>query len=123
MAKGKTVRSGNKINKRAGSGKSTGKTQPNGKKASIRPPFDKEAFKTRLEWEIANARNELRLELHVQYKMLVEKGIGVGSFDDWVKEYTDQYIHTQSLLNSNPIKIDKDFAPVLKKVSKEYKDN
>lgn len=86
------------------------------------PAFDKEAFKARLATEVANTRNELRLELHVQYRMLVENGAGVGDFETWLKEYSDQYIHTQQIINANPIKVDKDYAPLLKKISKEYKD-
>ena len=93
-----------------------------GNKAKPPPPFDKEAFKARLQTEVASARNELRLELHVQYRMLVENGAGVGDFDTWLKEYSDQYIHTQQIINANPIKVDKDYAPLLKKISKEYKD-
>lgn len=122
MARGKKVSSGPNIRKQAPRGGKTGSDKTAGGKNTQPQVFDKEVFKARLLQEIDNARQELRLELHMQYKILVEAGAGVGEFDVWLKEYGEQYIHTQAEINKNPIKTDKDFEPILKKVSIEYKD-
>lgn len=120
---GKKVSSGPKITKRPPKGGKAGSGNTSGnKKAQPAQVFDKAVFKARLLQEIDNARQELRLELHLQWKILFESGAGVGDFDTWLKEYADQYIHTQAEINKNPIKTDKDFEPLLKKISKEYKD-
>lgn len=120
---GKKVSAGPKITRQAPKGgKTTGGNNSGNKKAQAAPVFDKAVFKARLLQEIDNARQEIRLELHLQWKILFENGTGVGDFETWLKEYADQYIHTQALINKNPIKTDKDFEPLLKKVSKEYKD-
>lgn len=122
MARGKKVSSGPKITKQQPKGGNNSGNNSGNKKAQLAQDFDPAAFKARLLQEIDNARQELRLELHLQWKVLFESGAGVGDFDVWLKEYADQYIHTQAEINKNPIKTDKDFEPILKKVSTEYKD-